>query len=39
MGTHVNGRFANFMGLVVLVFVMVAALAAIPLLILTEMGA
>jgi Mn2+/Fe2+ NRAMP family transporter len=39
MGKHVNGRFANFMGLIVLVFVMVAALAAIPLLILTNMGA
>jgi Mn2+/Fe2+ NRAMP family transporter len=38
-GKHVNGRFANFMGLIVLVFVMVAALAAIPLLILTNMGA
>jgi Mn2+/Fe2+ NRAMP family transporter len=39
MGEHVNGRFANAMGLVVLVLVMIAALAAIPLLILTQMGA
>jgi Mn2+/Fe2+ NRAMP family transporter len=38
MGEHVNGRFANAMGLVVLVLVMVAAIAAIPLLVITAMG-
>jgi Mn2+/Fe2+ NRAMP family transporter len=38
MGEHVNGRFANAMGMVVLVLVMVAALAAMPLLVLTAMG-
>jgi Mn2+/Fe2+ NRAMP family transporter len=39
MGRHVNGRVANALGTVFLVVVTVAALAAIPLMILTRMGA
>ncbi|WP_300682903.1 divalent metal cation transporter [Nocardioides sp.] len=38
MGPHVNGRLANGIGSVYLALVMVAALAAIPLMILTGMG-
>ena len=38
MGEHTNGRFANALGVVTLVFVLIAALAAIPLLIWTGMG-
>jgi Mn2+/Fe2+ NRAMP family transporter len=38
MGEHVNGRLANAVGMVILVFVVVAAVAAIPLMIWTEMG-
>jgi len=38
MGEHVNGRLANALGVVYLVLVLVAALAAIPLMVLTEMG-
>ncbi|HWU22427.1 MAG TPA: divalent metal cation transporter [Nocardioides sp.] len=38
MGEHTNGKVANGLGVVTLVFVMVAAIAAIPLLIWTGMG-
>jgi Mn2+/Fe2+ NRAMP family transporter len=38
MGEHANGRLANSLGVVFLGLVMVAALAAIPLLIWTRMG-
>jgi Mn2+/Fe2+ NRAMP family transporter len=38
MGEHANGRLANSLGVVFLVLVMVAAVAAIPLLIWTRMG-
>lgn len=38
MGDHVNGRLANGLGTVFLVVVVVAAVAAIPLMILTGMG-
>ena len=39
MGEHVNGRLANTLGTVYLVVIVVAALAAIPLMIVTRMGA
>jgi Mn2+/Fe2+ NRAMP family transporter len=39
MGEHVNGKLANGLGTVYLVLVLVAALAAIPLLVITRMGA
>jgi len=39
MGEHVNRRLANALGSVYLVVVLVAALAAIPLLVVTRMGA
>jgi Mn2+/Fe2+ NRAMP family transporter len=39
MGEHVNGRLANALGMVYLVVIGVAALAAIPLMIWTRMGA
>jgi Mn2+/Fe2+ NRAMP family transporter len=39
MGTHVNGRLANALGTFYLVVIGVAALAAIPLLVVTRMGA
>ena len=39
MGEHVNGRLANALGTVYLVVIGVAALAAIPLMIVTRMGA
>ncbi len=39
MGEHVNGRLANALGSVYLVVIGVAALAAIPLMIVTRMGA
>jgi len=39
MGEHVNGRLANTLGSVYLVIIGVAALAAIPLMIVTRMGA
>jgi Mn2+/Fe2+ NRAMP family transporter len=38
MGRRVNGRMANLLGSIFLVFVVVAAAAAIPLLIYTRMG-
>jgi manganese transport protein len=38
MGAHVNGRIANFFGLIYLVIIMVVALSAIPLMILTNQG-
>ncbi|WP_026932554.1 NRAMP family divalent metal transporter [Glycomyces tenuis] len=39
LGDHVNGRFSNAVGLVMMVVVLVAAIAAIPLMITTGMGA
>jgi Mn2+/Fe2+ NRAMP family transporter len=39
LGRHVNGRVANTLGSIYLVLVMVAAVAAIPLMALTGMGA
>jgi len=39
MGTHVNGRLANGLGMVYLAIIGVAAVAAIPLMIWTRMGA
>ncbi len=39
MGEHVNGRLANALGSVYLVLILVVALAAIPLLVITGMGA
>jgi Mn2+/Fe2+ NRAMP family transporter len=39
MGEHVNGRLANALGSVFLVVIGVAALAAVPLMIVTRMGA
>ena len=39
MGRHVNGRVTNVLGTVYLGVIMVAALAAIPLMIVTRMGA
>jgi Mn2+/Fe2+ NRAMP family transporter len=39
MGEHVNGRLANGLGIVYLVIIGVAAVAAIPLMIWTRMGA
>jgi hypothetical protein len=38
MGDHVNGRLGNFLGSVYLVLIMVAAVAAIPLMIITKAG-
>lgn len=38
MGDHVNGRFANVLGSIFLVIVVVAAVAAIPLMIATKAG-
>jgi Mn2+/Fe2+ NRAMP family transporter len=38
MGKHVNGRVANTLGSVYMVFIVVAAVAAIPLMIWTRMG-
>jgi manganese transport protein len=38
MGEHINGRLANALGTVFLVVIMVAAVAAIPLMILTRLG-
>lgn len=38
MGEHVNGRLSNGLGLVYLVLVVLAAVAAIPLMIITGMG-
>ena len=38
MGTHVNGRLTNALGTVFLGFVLVASVAAIPLMIITKMG-
>ena len=38
MGEHVNGRVANVLGSAYLVLVVLAAVAAIPLMILTRMG-
>ena len=39
MGDDVNGRAANFLGLVYLAIILVAALAAVPLMIVTGAGA
>ena len=39
MGEHVNGRLANGLGMIYLVVIGVAAVAAIPLMIWTRMGA
>jgi len=39
MGEHVNGRMANTLGTVYLGLILVAAVAAIPLMVLTRMGA
>ncbi len=39
MGEHVNGRLANTLGSVFLVLIGVAALAALPLMVVTRMGA
>jgi Mn2+/Fe2+ NRAMP family transporter len=39
MGEHVNGRLANGLGVVYLVLIVVAATAAIPLMVITGMGA
>lgn len=38
LGEHVNGRVANVLGMAYLVVILVAALAAIPLMVLTSMG-
>jgi Mn2+/Fe2+ NRAMP family transporter len=38
MGAHANGRLANGLGTFFLVVIMVAAVAAIPLMVLTRMG-
>jgi Mn2+/Fe2+ NRAMP family transporter len=38
MGEHANGRFSNLLGSVFLVVVLVASLAAIPLMVWTKMG-
>ncbi len=38
LGEHVNGRVANVLGVVYLVLVAVASIAAIPLMVLTRMG-
>jgi Mn2+/Fe2+ NRAMP family transporter len=38
MGPHVNGRLGNALGLTFLIIIMVAAVAAIPLLVVTGMG-
>jgi Mn2+/Fe2+ NRAMP family transporter len=39
MGVHVNGRLANTLGSVYLIIIGVAAVAAIPLMVVTRMGA
>ena len=38
LGDHVNGRLSNALGSVYLVVVCLAALAAIPLMVITRMG-
>jgi Mn2+/Fe2+ NRAMP family transporter len=38
MGEHANGRLANVLGTIYLLLIMVAAIAAIPLMVLTGMG-
>ena len=38
MGRHVNGRIANAFGLLYLVVILIVALAAIPLMLLTNVG-
>ena len=38
LGEHVNGRFANLLGVFYLILVAVASVAAIPLMIITKMG-
>jgi Mn2+/Fe2+ NRAMP family transporter len=38
MGEHANGKFANALGIFYLVVILVVALAAIPLMILSNMG-
>jgi Mn2+/Fe2+ NRAMP family transporter len=38
MGTHANGRLANGFGVVYLIIIMIVALSAIPLMILSNMG-
>ena len=39
MGRHVNGRFANVLGSIYLVVILVVAVAALPLMVVTRMGA
>ncbi|HEX5198781.1 NRAMP family divalent metal transporter [Paractinoplanes rhizophilus] len=39
LGDRVNGRLANFLGVIYLVIVLAAAVAAIPLMVITRMGA
>lgn len=39
MGTHVNGRLANGLGTIFLVLVVLGAVAALPLMVITDMGA
>ncbi|WP_255375531.1 hypothetical protein [Saccharomonospora sp. CUA-673] len=39
LGEHVNGRLSNGLGIAVLAVVIVAAVAAVPLLVVTGMGA
>ena len=39
LGAHVNGRVTNLLGTIFLVIIVVAALAAIPLMVITGMGA
>ena len=39
MGEHANKRLSNALGTIFLVLVVVAAVAAIPLLVITHMGA
>ena len=38
VGEHVNGRVTNLLGTVYLVLILVAAVAAIPLMVITRMG-
>jgi Mn2+/Fe2+ NRAMP family transporter len=38
MGKHVNGRFTNVLGTIFLAMVLIASVAAIPLMIITKMG-
>ncbi|MBV1856685.1 NRAMP family divalent metal transporter [Catellatospora tritici] len=38
LGEHVNGRFANALGLIYLVLIIIAAVAAVPLMVITGVG-